>query len=54
MLYSDLTMLEKVILNEILRDKVFIDIDRSSFFEYKSDISFGFLVDLVDFTDKVK
>lgn len=53
-LYSDLVRLEKEILSEVLREKIFIDFDRSAIFEYKADISSGFLVDLVDFTDRVE
>ena len=51
---SDLIRLEREIVSDILRDKVFIDFDRTAIFEYKADISAGFLVDAIDFSERVE
>ena len=52
-LYSDMGSLEKDLLCELLRNKVYVEIDRNSIFEYKADISSGFLGDLEEFIGKV-
>ena len=50
---SDLVRLERELVTEILHERVYIDMDRTVIFEYREDLSSGFMQELDEFALRV-